>query len=223
MEGSSKSKEKVYLKMKRVSHCYNKEKLFAQDVAEIFGTGPSSRKITLTEVLDLTHIHKTQIIISVFDILEKIKGILGESEIDIDIVSSNECLVYIGKPPAQQKKWYMLLKVAAVAIVLFIGSALTVINFHEDVGMHKVHSKIYKYITGREFKNPFIIQIPYSLGIGIGMIVFFNHFSNGKIDKNQPSPLEIEVFTYEKEKDECLIDIYKNQSEEAKESNDERS
>jgi stage V sporulation protein AA len=144
-------------------------------------------------------------------------------EVEMEVISSEDCLVYIGKSPQRQAKWFIAFKVCLVATLLFIGSALAVMNFHEDVGMHAVHSKVYKFLTGRKFENPFIIQIPYTIGIGLGMIIFFNHFSKGKIDKHQPSPLEIEVFTYEKEKDECMIDLYKNQVEQEENENDKNT
>ena len=50
-----------------------------------------------------------------------------------------------------------------VLLLLFIGSGLTIMNFHADVSMLEVHQKMYKLITGKEDPHPLILQIPYSL------------------------------------------------------------
>lgn len=44
-------------------------------------------------------------------------------------------------------------------------------NFHEDVSMQVVHQKIYYMVTGTYDNQPLILQIPYSLGLGIGMVL----------------------------------------------------
>ena len=45
-------------------------------------------------------------------------------------------------------------------------------NFHEDVSMREVHIALYEIITGERNEYPYLLQIPYSIGLGLGMIVF---------------------------------------------------
>lgn len=54
----------------------------------------------------------------------------------------------------------------------FIGSCLAIMNFHEDVSMREVHIALYEIITGERNEYPYLLQIPYSIGLGLGMIVF---------------------------------------------------
>jgi stage V sporulation protein AA len=77
-------------------------------------------------------------------------------------------------------------------------------NFHEDVSMGAVHQKIYKIVTGHYVKKPLILQIPYSIGLGIGMIMFFNHLFRKRFNE-EPSPLEVEVFNYQQDLDQYVI------------------
>ncbi len=77
-------------------------------------------------------------------------------------------------------------------------------NFHEDVSMRIVHQKIFKTITGLEDDKPLLLQIPYSIGLGLGMILFFNHVFRKRINE-EPSPLEVEMFNYQQDLDQYVI------------------
>lgn len=83
-----------------------------------------------------------------------------------------------------------------ILILLFIGSGLTIMNFHADVSMLAVHRKLYTLITGAEDPHPLILQIPYSIGLGAGMLLFFNRVFKKKINE-EPDPLEVEMFLYQ--------------------------
>lgn len=59
-----------------------------------------------------------------------------------------------------------------VWLLLFFGSALTIMNFHADVNMLEVQIRIVEMLTGHRDEHPYIFQIAYSLGIGFGMVIF---------------------------------------------------
>ena len=86
--------------------------------------------------------------------------------------------------------------IITVWFLLFIGSGMAIMNFHADVSMLEVHRRIYELITGERVAHPLILQIPYSIGIGAGMILFFNHLFKKKINE-EPSPLEVEMYMYQ--------------------------
>lgn len=94
--------------------------------------------------------------------------------------------------------------IVLVWLLLFIGSGLTIMNFHEDVSMPEVHRRIYELLTGKRTEHPYLLQIPYSLGIGIGMALFFNHVFKRKFN-DEPSPLEVEMFLYQQSLDKYVI------------------
>ena len=49
-----------------------------------------------------------------------------------------------------------------------------------------------------EKENPYIMEIPYSLGLSVGIIIFFNHFGK-KMLTLDPTPIEVQMTTYEEE------------------------
>ena len=62
------------------------------------------------------------------------------------------------------------------------------------------------YLFFEESKEvPKLLSIPYSIGLGLGIIVFFNHFSKITLTQD-PTPIEIEMTTYEKETNASVID-----------------
>lgn len=91
-----------------------------------------------------------------------------------------------------------------VWLLLFIGAALAIIYFHEDVSMQQVHQRLYYMITGEFNAQPLLFQIPYSLGLGLGMVLFFNHVFQKRINE-EPSPLEVEMFQYQQSLDQYVI------------------
>jgi stage V sporulation protein AA len=93
---------------------------------------------------------------------------------------------------------------AIVWLLLFTGSGLAIMNFHEDVSMMEVHQRLYEMITGRRSEHPYWLQIPYSFGLGAGMVLFFNQLFKKRFNE-EPSPLEVEMFSYQESLNHYVI------------------
>ena len=89
-------------------------------------------------------------------------------------------------------------------LLLFFGAGLAIMNFHTDVSMRDVHIRISELITGKRNDHPLWFQIPYSLGVGFGMALFFNHLFRKKFNE-EPNPLEVELFSYQENLDAYVI------------------
>jgi stage V sporulation protein AA len=112
--------------------------------------------------------------------------------LQIEHFGEPHCLIEI----SEQRKPPALILIILVWLLLFIGSGLAIMNFHADVSMGVVHQRIYQLLTGKWAEHPLFLQIPYSIGIGLGMIIFFNHLFKKKFNE-EPSPLEVEMFMYQ--------------------------
>ncbi|MCV9888279.1 stage V sporulation protein AA [Metabacillus halosaccharovorans] len=157
----------------------------------------------LTDKLKKIVIHKVQlrdknmVVIDIMHVLKEIRKF--DRQVDIQALGSNQTIVEI----MYKKKKLSPLLFCIVWLLLFIGAGLAIMNFHEDVSMQAVHQRIYKIVTGRENDQPLILQIPYSLGLGLGMILFFNHLFKKRINE-EPSPLEVEIFNYQLDLDQYV-------------------
>lgn len=116
---------------------------------------------------------------------------------------------YIGEPQVlvemvstARKPLFLLFIV--VWLLLFFGSALTIMNFHADVSMEAVQVRIVEMITGERDEHPYLFQGAYSIGIGLGMVVFFNHLFKKKWNE-EPTPLEVEMYLYQENLNQFVI------------------
>lgn len=139
--------------------------------------------------------------IVIIDVMKVIEQIMKSSpEIEIQMVGTTQTIVEI----IYKKKRFLPVFFVAVWFLLFVGAALAIMNFHEDVSMQQVHQRIYTIITGDKLDKPLLLQIPYSIGLGLGMILFFNHLFRKRINE-EPSPLEVEMFNYQQDLDQYVI------------------
>jgi stage V sporulation protein AA len=145
---------------------------------------------------------------AVIDIVDLVSAIQSRfPELDVHSVGPPQTLVEVetrGKIPG----W---LAVFLVSVLLFIGSGLAIMNFHTDVSMQAVHERIFYLITGVNEKRPLLLQLAYSVGIGAGMILFFNRVFQRRINE-EPSPMELEVFLYQESIDQYLINDEKQKA-----------
>lgn len=127
---------------------------------------------------------------------------------------------WIGEPHVlvemiRKEKPASLLLFVLVWLLLFFGAALTIMNFHADVSMPEVQVRIVEMITGERDEHPYLFQAAYSLGIGFGMIVFFNHLFKKKWNE-EPTPLEVEMFLYQENLNQYVVaEEYKKMQQQA--------
>ncbi|OES44445.1 stage V sporulation protein AA [Domibacillus iocasae] len=145
------------------------------------------------------------VVVSVLDVIHALKTAFPDTQ--VVIAGETESIVSLQPAIAPASFW----KIAFVWLVLFTGAALTIMNFHEDVSMQKVHVLIYEKITGVKKEQPLLLQIPYSIGLGLGMILFFNRLWQKRLNE-EPGPLDLEMFKYEEDINGYLAANEKEQS-----------
>ena len=94
-----------------------------------------------------------------------------------------------------------------------LGSSFAIMTFSTDVDTANLFSKIYTQFTGEIATGPTILEFTYSVGIGIGVVFFFNHFGKGKLTQD-PTPVEVQMRLYEDDVNKTLI-ADKNRSKKA--------
>lgn len=181
----------AYLRLKKEVKISEKSDLRLSDIAYIsLENAPNVKKQIISSVIKRINSQgEGPYIINAFQVIEKLNRLFPD--VEFQIIGGNEVLIYDG-----EKKKTSVFMAILVWLILFVGTAMTIINFHYDVSMHEVQQKIHYLITGKDTKNPLWMQIPYSLGLGVGMMLFFNHFLKYKFS-DDPSPLEIEIYKYD--------------------------
>ena len=130
---------------------------------------------------------------------------VDREEKNLDVTHIGEANVIVTyKKPAKAGRWKEYIKTVFVCILSFFGAAFSIMTFNNDVDIQTLFPRLYFQLTGIVPEGWTLLEFCYSLGIGIGVIFFFNHFGHGKITRD-PSPIEVQMRTYEEDVDKTLI------------------
>ncbi|RDW21999.1 stage V sporulation protein AA [Oceanobacillus chungangensis] len=192
----------VYLRMKKNIDFSEMQEVQLKHIAYVSSTEPLlNKKLENTPIYRITKKDKNIVVMDSFLIIDHLTNIF--EAIEIQLIGHSQTIIRV----VPKKKPINIFFVSVVWIILFIGTAMTIMNFHYDVSMQEVQQKLHYLLTGEQNQYPLWIQIPYSLGLGIGTLLFFNHWFNKRFNE-EPSPLEVEIYKYQQD-----LDNYLNQYE----------
>lgn len=168
------------------------------NIARLQGTNINLDQIKNITVHESKKEDGTHTVIDILELLPLIQEV--DPEINFELIGVTMCILEVENVV---KKNHIIL-FCFVWLLLFAGSSLAIIYFHEDVSMQQVQQRIYYLITGQYNHKPLLFQVPYSFGLGIGMILFFNQWFKTRLNE-EPSPLEVEMFQYQRSMDEYVL------------------
>ncbi|WP_307310284.1 stage V sporulation protein AA [Neobacillus driksii] len=202
----------IYIRMRNRVLAKPEESIYLDDIAQIIAPETIIPKIKKLKVHQISVHDRNIVIIDVMKVIRLISNLIENA--DVQTIGPAQTIVEVILKKKQMSLPFFIL----IWFLLFFGSAMAIMNFHDDVSMRSVQEKLYKIITGVEDTKPWIFQIPYSIGLGLGMILFFNHVFQKRINE-EPSPLEVEMFNYQMDLDNYVI-IHENK-ESMKRTNDD--
>lgn len=194
----SELEKTVYIRLRNRVFVRPHEKIYLKDITQIIAEDVLHKQLGQLLIYSISDQDRNIIIIDVMQVIAKITQF--DSSIDVQVLGPSQTIVEV----VYQKKKVSSILFVLTWFLLFFGSMLTIMNFHEDVSMQTVHQKLYKMMTGQDNEKPLVFQIPYSIGLGLGMIIFFNHVFKKRLNE-EPSPLEVEMFNYQQDLDQYVI------------------
>jgi stage V sporulation protein AA len=188
----------LYIRLRKHARVHKGSIVYLGDIAQMITEPELEKELALLQVHQPCQKDGNRVLIDMMLIVRKVRDKypqlqiehFGEPHILLEIYTDT-------KPPN-------IVAIVLVWLILFIGSGLAIMNFHADVSMLDVHRRLYELITGRRIDHPYLLQIPYSIGIGVGMVIFFNHLFKKKFNE-EPSPLEVEMFLYQQNLNQYVI------------------
>ena len=193
----------IYIKPVEKAQIIQKRDVLLRDIAEVFIGWQTAWEAEKLVVFRIPETENKTYLLSVVDIIK----VLNQKWPDATISNVGEMDILIEYLPAAAKRnpLWLWAKVFFVSLVLFVGASTTIMCFHSDTQVPLVFENIYYMFFGENKEIPKLLSIPYSIGLGLGIIVFFNHFSKISLTQD-PTPIEIEMTTYEKETNASVID-----------------
>lgn len=196
------SSETLYLKINKNVQA-RENPVYLKDIAEInCSTKPVENKVKTLRLPTEIVKGPGRYVFSIFDVIEVIQkeypnltiSNLGEADFILTVEKEKKFDDAVG--------W---VKTAFVCFLSFFGAAFSIMAFNNDIDVTKLFGQLYETFTGTPSNGFTLLELSYSLGVGLGILIFFHHFSKKK-GGSDPTPLEVEMRTYEDEIDLALIE-----------------
>ncbi|MCL2350610.1 MAG: stage V sporulation protein AA [Defluviitaleaceae bacterium] len=190
----------IYVKPKKKAALVGVKHVCVGDIADVFAAPDILKR---AENVRLASVGADGVyLVSVLDIVAAISAALpGHTVVNL---GEMDTAVSVKARPPKKNGFVKWLKVALVSLVLFTGATTAIMTFHTDSQLSTVFKQYHKMFFGEEVEKPLIINIPYSIGLALGIVVFFNHFSGKRLTR-EPTPIEVEMATYEKDVEDAVI------------------
>ena len=181
-----------------------------QDIAELDGDPALVKRARDLILSEIQHTHPHSFRLDILDLTRILRRFCPNAE--VNNVGATEVLVHYRPTKPQRKPVLEFLKVCFIGAILFWGAAVSLMSFQNEASLPEIFSNIHYLCTGEVTQRPTLLLISYTIGIAVGIILFFNHWAGIKI-KEDPTPVEVEYVSYKKEIESCMLDMLKNQDD----------
>ncbi|NLJ89785.1 MAG: stage V sporulation protein AA [Clostridiales bacterium] len=192
----------LYIKVDKNS-LVNKKRVLIKDVVKIYGVNNGMvNDINHTEILQIKSDKEANYVFSILKIIE----IISEKYPSVEIINlgENDFIIHY-EPPKPNSKLLEIIKTILVCLVVFTGSVFTIMTFNNDVDVIKIFDDIYLMFTGVERQGSNILELSYAIGLPLGILIFYSHFSKAKIGID-PTPMQVQMRLYEEDVDTTIIE-----------------
>ena len=179
------------------------EDVYVKDIGKV--TCTDEQILAKVKTIKLHHFKKDEQKRTVISILKVIEEI-GKSFPNVSVENIGETDVLVEQIDVNKHKGpVQTAKIVFVSAIAFFGTAFTIMAFHNDIAINDVFSKVYEMVMGQKSDGYGILELSYSLGLAVGIILFFNHIGGRRITKD-PTPIEVEMRVYETDVNKALIE-----------------
>ncbi len=179
------------------------EDVYVKDIGKV--TCTDEQILAKVKTIKLHHFKKDgqkRTVISILKVIEEI----GKSFPNVSVENIGETDVLVEQVDVDKHKGpVQTAKIVFVSAIAFFGTAFTIMAFHNDIAINDVFSKVYEMVMGQKSDGYGILELSYSIGLAVGIILFFNHIGGRRITKD-PTPIEVEMRVYETDVNKALIE-----------------
>ena len=192
----------VYLKIPQVKEVYETE-VYLGMIADVHSSDRAAEaKTKAVKVTSFSGKGKEAAYVgNIMDLVEKIEK-TGQN-IQVDNLGETDFVVTYRAKRRKSRLWEWM-KTGLVSAVAFFGAAFAIMTFNNDANVTDVFAKLYEMVIGTRADGPTILEASYSVGLAVGILLFFNHFASWKITVD-PTPIEVEMRLYEENLNKTLI------------------
>lgn len=194
--------EILYVNMKQ-SVELDRQQATIKDVAKLYCDNQSIvNRLNTVKLLSDKYKGRKAYVVSILKIVEEATKLYPG--IEINNLGPAECVLDF-KDGKKTPKAMEMLKVAFICLIMFFGAGFSIMSFNNDVSIDEMFKQTCYLITGTRNTGKIVIESCYAIGIGLGLLIFYNHFGKKNITKD-PTPIEIEMRKYEQDINQTVID-----------------
>lgn len=173
-----------------------------KDVAKLACTDEAVKnRLNAMKILKIPQGKKRLYVFSVLKLIEQIHEVYPNLE--IQNLGEADFVVEYHSSACPKDRWEIV-KAALVCVTVFFGSAFSIMAFHNDISITELFGQLYWFFTGEESDGFTVLEAAYSVGITVGILVFYNHLGTKRLTAD-PTPIEVQVRQYEDDVDLTVI------------------
>ena len=193
--------EILYLKLEKISLVKDKTVRLGQ-VATLWCSDKAlEERLSQTNILEIERDEDHRYVMSVISVIEKING--QEKDLQVSNLGETEFIIDY-QPGPGSSDWWNWVKTIFVCVTMLIGGAFAIMTFNNDGCVAEIFQQLYRSAMGAEPEGVNVLEIGYSVGLPLGILLFFNHFSKVSFSKD-PTPIEVQMRSYENDVNDTLI------------------
>lgn len=180
-----------------------KEEVYLEDVAKV--SGSDQAQVARCRRLKVKQLPKEKYGRYTLDAIELVQ-LIEQKEAGTDVTHMGEPKFLVTyEKGTREVSFFIWVKVFLVCLIVFFGTAFSIMTFHMDVDIPVLFHHVYYQITGQVSDGFTVLEVSYSIGIGIGVLFFFNHFGKFRASRD-PTPMEVEMWSYEDQISDTVIE-----------------
>lgn len=192
----------VYLHTEQ-SYFLNHPKVRIKDVCSVYCKDSNiQNKIKCIEIYKFREKGDGRAFMSILVLIQAISEEVPEAE--IKNVGEEDFVVYYRNPQQQPARWIQKGKIAFICVTCFLGMGISIMGYNNDVDMSRVFSQLYETFLGTRPAGATFIELFYSIGLTLGVFLFFNH-TPGKKVTNEPTPIQVQMRLYERDVNQTFL------------------
>lgn len=196
------SSKVLYLKAEQNAEVMQAQ-VCVKDIASVYCSDSSiTSKVKALKIYQFQEEKRKRQVISILRVIELIEKECPA--VTVESVGENATLIELVNA-GRHKTMAQTVRLIFVMLISFFGTGFTIMAFHNDISINRLFSRVYEQVMGYTPQGYTILEITYSLGLAVGIIMFFNHIGGRRLTKD-PTPIEVEMRVYETDVNKALIE-----------------
>ena len=199
----------VYLNLREITELH-KPDIQVKDVAEIYcsDTHVQNRCASL-KIKTIREQKRKRYVENALNVIRILEA--SDPSVTVNNVGKVEFIIDY-QPRVKQKLFWQWCKTMFVCMICFCGAAFAIMTFNNDVDVPALFEQIYTQVTGQATDGFSVLEASYSIGIGFGVLFFFNHFGKMKLT-DDPTPMQVQMRLYEDDVNTTIMEDDSRNSE----------